>query len=269
MKISFCTIAFQRQKWGRDAAPERPLREILPLIAAAGYDGAELWWGHVSGLGATELAAVAGQLRDLRLAVPMIAPYFNFTTSDESAAESLTVARRAIAIARVLGGRGIRCFTGKTASRDATPEQWTRTVRCLQELADETRADGINWCFETHAWNLMDTVASSRRLVTEIGRPNVALNLQPGTFPDNWRSATRELAPLARHVHATNRAVEAKAACGLAAGVMDWQEILGVLRAAGYRDYISVEWFDPDQAEAVLERESRYLRSLQQSTGWM
>lgn len=262
MQISFCTIAFQQNKWGRDAATEKPLRDILPLIAAAGYDGAELWWGHVSHLTAAELADTARQLRDLRLAVPMIAPYFNFTTSDETAAESMATARQAIAMARQLGGRGIRCFTGKTASKDATPEQWTRTIRCLQTLADETKADGIRWCFETHSWNLMDTIPSSRRLITDIARDNVKLNLQPGTFPDDWLNATRELAPLAGHVHATNKRAGEKTSRGLAEGDMDWRQILALLRATGYRDYISVEWFDVNQAEVALTREANYLRQL-------
>jgi sugar phosphate isomerase/epimerase len=262
MKISFCTIAFQKNKWGKEIHAEKPLRDILPLIATAGYDGAELWWGHISELSANELADTARQLRDLQLAVPMISPYFNFTTSDESAAESLVAARQAIAIARQLDARAIRCFTGRTASKDATPEQWARTVRCLQTLADETKADGIRWCFETHDWNLMDTIPSTRRLVESIGRDNVRLILQPSTFHDDWFNATRELAPLARHVHATNIRANEKTSRGLEDGDMDWRQIIASLNAAGYQDYISVEWFDTEQVVVALQREAKYLRQL-------
>jgi sugar phosphate isomerase/epimerase len=174
----------------------------------------------------------------------------------------MTTARQAIDIARHLGGRGIRCFTGKTASKDATPVQWNRTVRCLQTLADETKTDGISWCFETHSWNLMDTIPAARKLVEDIGRENVKLILQPGTFPDHWLQATRELAPLTRHVHATNKAKDRNEGCGLEAGAMDWQQIIATLKSAGYGDFISVEWFNTEQAEVALQRESRFLRQL-------
>lgn len=108
----------------------------------------------------------------------------------------------------------------------------------------------------------MDTIASSRKLIEDIARDNVKLILQPGTFPTDYLNATRELAPFARHVHVTNRRGDSKVACAFADGDMDWQQIVTLLRQAGFADYLSVEWFETAQVAAALPRESRFLREL-------
>ena len=41
-----------------------------------------------------------------------------------------------------LGAHNIRIFTGNHRSADATPEQWARATRCLQELCDAAAEHG-------------------------------------------------------------------------------------------------------------------------------
>ena len=50
LQSSFCTIAFQEKKWGKDVSVERPLFDILPLLAEAGYHAAEIWAPHAMDL---------------------------------------------------------------------------------------------------------------------------------------------------------------------------------------------------------------------------
>jgi sugar phosphate isomerase/epimerase len=259
MKISFCSIGFQKHKWSSPLTIEQPLREILPAIAAAGCDGVEIWEPHLRFLDATELAEIARQLADLRLEVAMISPYFNFTTSDETAAQSLADARRVLAQARQLGGRAIRVFTGKTASKDATPAQWQRTTTSLQQLADESLADGIQWVAEIHAWNLMDTVESTQRLLAEVDRPNFGIIYHPSNLKPDYLGAIAQFGPAIRHVHATN--ARDKQAGPLAEGELDYRQIIPQLKSCGYLGYLSIEWFGADPA-LVAQRETAYLRSL-------
>ncbi len=255
IRISFCTIAFQDNKWGPGRVVEKPLRDILPAIAAAGYDAAELWGPHVMDLRETELDDVAALLAEAALAAAMVSPYFDFTTSAETAARSGRDGLRAIEIARRLGAAGIRCFTGRAGSAEASPEQWDRAVGGLRQLADAAGAHGIFLACETHRNNLMDTVDSSVELIERVERPNVGLIFQPGTFQDDYLHAADRLAPLARHVHAGN------AGRALADGPMDYREIVAALRRAAFDGCISVEWMGPDPP-AAAEREARYLREL-------
>jgi sugar phosphate isomerase/epimerase len=259
MKLSFCTIAFQKNKWGQDRTLETPLPAILPVLAAAGYDGVEIWEPHVHDFRDAALDDLRRQLADLRLAVPMLSPYFDFTTSEETAAQSLADARRALVVARRIGATGIRCFTGKTASQDATPEQWARAARCLQTLADESAADGIAWVLEIHSWNLMDTIAGTQRLLRETDRKNVGIIYHPGNLLPDYIGAIDVLAPAIKHVHAHNRR-DGKGS-GLAEGELDYRQIIPRLRQVGYTGYLSVEWFG-DDAPGVARKEAVYLRSL-------
>jgi len=257
MKISFCTIAFQKNKWGADRRAEKPLCDILPLLADCRYDGVEILDLHVRDQGPAELAATRRQLDELGLRAAMIAPYLNFASSDEHAARSLAEARQLRAIAGALGAAGIRVFTGgNIGSAQATPEQWQRVVHCLQTLADEAP---LNWVLEIHARNLMDTLDSTLRLLDDIRRPNVGVIYHPSNLGPSYLEAIDALGGHIRHVHATNS--RDGQPTGLADGALDYRQISERLRRVGYAGYLSVEWLR-DDAATVARREAEYLRSL-------
>ncbi len=258
IRTSFCTIAFQDNKWGKDRSVEMPLEDILPVLGRAGYDAVEIWWPHLEdALTCGDASAVAGQLAGETLAVSLVSPYFDFTTSDASAAESIELAGEVAAAARALGGRGVRCFTGKVGSAEATEDQWTRCVESLQRLADSAR--DLLWLLETHPRNLMDTVDATRTLLQRIGRENVGIIYQPSTFGDRYMQALDDLAPWIRHVHATNKSQGRRSL--LADGDMDWPAILDGLRAIDFDGCVCVEWMGDDPA-TVAATEADYLRKL-------
>jgi sugar phosphate isomerase/epimerase len=259
MKLSFCTIGFQKRKWGSDIVVEIPLPEILTELAAAGYDGAEIWAPHLAALSDAALGEVRAQLVDLGLAVPMISPYFNFTESEESTAQQMASARRWLAVARRIGARGIRCFTGYTGSADATPEQWARAARCLRELATEAAGDGIVMAVELHSRNLMDTLEGTHRLLGEVNHPNLGVIYHTGNFHDQHPDALERLFPVICHIHAINK--RNGKACGLAEGEIDYPQFIAALRKGGYKGFLSVEWFGDDPS-GVARREVAYLRGL-------
>ncbi|MFP4052896.1 MAG: sugar phosphate isomerase/epimerase family protein [Phycisphaerae bacterium] len=257
IRISYCTIAFQKNKWGKDRLVEKPIEEIWPIVADAGYDGIEIWYPHVEMLDGGALGELAGQLEKAGLEVAMLSPYFDFTSSEESVTASIQRGGEAIAAARTLGARGIRCFTGKVGSADADEAQWHRAICALQTLADQ--APDLLWALETHPHNLMDTLQASLNLIRRVDRPNVVFIFQPSTFADEPIEALKQLAPWTRHVHATN--LRDKQRTLLAEGEMDWPAIVQGLRDRGVEGYISVEWMGDEPAE-VARTEATYLRSL-------
>lgn len=260
MQLCFCSIAFQRDKWGAQRVVERAIETIIPLLPTAGFDGVELWYTHIEKHDFAQRAALVAQLRQLRLTVPMVSSYYDFTGSAATARESLAHGRQVLSVARELGAGALRIFTGKVGSLEATAEQWQTTVAALQELADEARVWGIKLAAETHPRNLMDTVPASLELVTRVNRPNFALIYQPSTFRTDYLGALARLWPHIMHVHATNLGVDGKIAA-LADGVMKYHEILAQLQRCGFKDYLSVEWMGTEPETAVT-REGGYLRRL-------
>jgi 3-dehydroshikimate dehydratase len=260
MHLCFCSIAFQRDKWGAQRVIERAIETILPLLPAAGYDGVELWYTHIEKHDAGQRTALVTQLRQLRLTVPMLSSYYDFTGSAQLARDSLAHGREVLTVARELGVGAVRIFTGKVGSAEANAEQWQWTVDALQELADEAGRWGINLAAETHPRNLMDTVPASLELVTRVNRPNFGLIYQPSTFRTDYLGALAQLWPHVLHVHATNMGADGKGTA-LAEGEMKYPEILGQLRRYGFQGYLSVEWMGAEP-ELVVQREGAYLRRL-------
>lgn len=259
IRLSFCTIAFQANKWGRDRRVETPLEDILPILAEAGYDAAELWGPHVGELSDENLDAVREQMERLGLAAALVSPYFDFTTSEERAAASIELGRETIEQARRLGARGVRCFTGKTGSDEATEAQWARAVDALRTLADAA-GDDLLLVLETHGHNLMDTVDSSLELLGRADRGNVGLIYQPTTFgPDGCLDAMERLGPHIRHVHASNRRDGQRAF--LDEGDIDYGKVFAGLERLGFDGYVSVEWMGDDPA-GTARREAQCLRRL-------
>jgi sugar phosphate isomerase/epimerase len=259
MKTSFCSIAFQQNKWGANIAVEVPLPEILPALAGAGYDGVEIWAPHVMSMSDAALDDLRRQLDDLRLTVPMLSPYFNFTLSDESATQSLAHAQHCLRVARRITAIRVRCFTGNTGSADARPDHWSRAVTSLRTLADEAAADGIGLALEIHSRNLMDTLESTLRLLREIDRANVGLIYHAGNFLATHTDAIALLGSAITHVHARNELD--KKACSLADGDVDYTSMIAQLRQAGFDGYLSVEWMGADPM-GVARREAKFLRGL-------
>ncbi|MFP4355835.1 MAG: sugar phosphate isomerase/epimerase family protein [Phycisphaerae bacterium] len=257
LQSSFCTIAFQDKKWAKDVRVERPLFDILPTLAEAGYDAAEIWAPHAMQLEPEQLVRTRGQMDQLGIGASLISPYFDFTTSSQTARDSLGTGRRCVEIATVLGASGIRCFTGKVGSAEATERQWDLAVANLQKLAALAEPAGLFLACETHSRNLMDTPESAKDLMQRVDRPNVGLIFQPGTFgPETCYDALDMLWPWTRHVHANNRKGDQPAL--LADGDIDYRRIFQQLRQAGVDGYVSIEWMG-DDVEQVARAEAAWL----------
>ena len=99
--VCFCSIAFR----------DRPLAEIIPLLAAAGYDGVEIWANHLDGKSDAELDDLRRLASDHGVRPTVLAPYFWLTRDlPELLEESFRIAERSVAQARRLGVSRIRTF---------------------------------------------------------------------------------------------------------------------------------------------------------------
>ena len=228
MKTSYCCNVFKFED----------LQRGLGYIAGLGYDGTEFWEKHLSLLKVDELAA---QLKQIKLQVAQVCPYFNFTGTPEQWAASIKIAETYINYSRLLGKPLIRVFTGEVGSAAATPEQYQAGVRGLRTVCEMAAPEGIGFALETHQGSLMDSLEATRRLLDDVGMDNLGVNYQPGPGMGDWRAWVEQLGHRIVHLHCHNYGPDGKMAF-LDRGVWyNFAEFVDALAKKGYRGYLSVE----------------------------
>jgi len=263
-RIAYC--------YPQDMDPEFP--GCLKRLAGLGIEGMEFWDATIRKHGARELKD-ACDLGGLQVA--QVCPYFNFVDSEETYAETMKLADEYLELGKIMDARLARVFTGKpwggptVGPDEATPEQWERAVKGLQTICDlYAKKSGPRLCLECHAGSLMETTESTLRLLADVGRENLLVNLQlplggKGGPEDEWETV-KALAPVTDHMHIHNYPKDgSKGICSLRDGRIDYSAILQYLVAHGFNGYVSLEhvtaYVDGDMWE-VAEREARYLGEL-------
>jgi len=245
MNIAMCTIA-----WKPTA-----IETVLPIIAAAGYDGAELWGPHLDRFVSEHdsLDPLVEQLAKLGLRVPMVSAYFDLVNEPD---EGLAVAMRHVHYALRLGAPFVRVFTGGGSSA-AEPTVWDAVADVLAEICTLAAPYGVDLALETHQGHLHDSTSGTLRLLQMIKAPNLGVNLDIYNLfaiGEDPLAALEQLAPWLRIVHLKNarRLAGESQPCGIAEGDLDYCPFLRALRERGYDGYLSVEWFGPEPERAAV-----------------
>jgi len=257
IKIGYCSIGMREEK----------IEDIIPRLAALGYEGIELWYPHVEDYEKRrgELESLKKLLDEQGLAVIMVVPYFNLTGSKEEREESYKTAGEAVRYAKIFRTPFVRAFVGGPASGKAGQEEWERAVKGLQRICDLDRE--IHFLLETHDHQLQDTVATTLKLLRKTGRDNLGVNLDIFNLfmmGEDPVAALKFLHPAVKNVHVKNRNRQAGGnweTAFLKDGDLDYQPFFRALQSMGYNGFVSLEWFGPSPLPAA-EKEYHYLKAL-------
>jgi sugar phosphate isomerase/epimerase len=173
-------------------------------------------------------------------------------------ADQPRLAARAFEIAARTGARIIRVFS---YWRTVRPEAcFDRIVEALRGLAEQAAAHGVTIGLENeHACNI-GTGAEAAKALAAVDHPNLKLVWDPANavvagekpVPDGF-----SLLPAGRivHVHAKDCVMEGHKPnwCELGDGVVGWTEQMGLLVAAGYQGWVSLETHWPGPGGNKLE----------------
>ncbi len=273
MKFSFCTIAWRNSKM--------TIEEMIYIVGMLGYDGIEIWREHLKGY-ETALDSLGEQLNHFNLEVPMISPYFDFTSTKSKWDKSVILGEQSLQLAKVMNCSLIRCFTGQVGSDFVTEKQRNACVDALQILADKGRDLGIKLAIETHIDTLADKVHSTKQLIEDINRENVGINLDIFNLYENENGMSimemiNELYPMTIHVHAKNaeknvgrispfnfvmqKGRRVGGIRNLNEGDLNYDKIIFDLLKRDYSSYFSVECFETMRNPIrVAKDEIEYLR---------
>ncbi|OKK20066.1 sugar phosphate isomerase [Streptomyces sp. CB02488] len=241
--LGLCSVTFRRL----------PAAEVARRAAEAGLEVIE--WGadvHAPAARPDTVRAVREATERYGMACCSYGSYFRATPDELSGFPA--VARAAV----LLGAPRIRVWAGAAGSRSALPGERQETVRCLREAARIAADHGLLLAPEFHGGTLTDTVASTARLLDEVGADNVRTYWQPplDASDEEALAGLAELAERVCAVHAfswwpgNNR-------LPLADRTRLWADVLGLLDG---RDVQALLEFVPGDDPEVLAREAATLR---------
>lgn len=253
MKTGLCTIAFR----------DRPFEAVLDLAAEAGFDGVEPWGkpDHTpEPFDPDRVKAQAEAVVARNLEVSQYGSYANPT--DDGFEQQMT---EALAAAELYGTDKIRVWVGSCGSADAEDEQWDRAIAGFVTFCDRAADAGVQLVVEMHNNRLSDTVDGCLRLIEGVSRDNFRMNFQPmfTDTPEQTLDAAQLIAPFVTTVHAQNYVSVGKNTRSLISdGLIDYDTVVGILRAVGFDGYLEVEFVKEDDPEAALKADADYLRKL-------
>lgn len=254
---------------------EQQLDELLPHIAAAGFDGIEPTFNpgaYPSPEGyhrqAPELRrrceALGLQVHGLRAGR---FPWANIPSPDErDRAAAIEHIRRALECVSIMGGDVLLVVPGQARPEVSYAEHWRRVVEFARAAGELAAARGVTIGLENVEARFPLSVRDWKDLLLEIDHPQVRMYLDVGNvtwlglgFPEQW---IRELGTLVCRLHFKD-ATFGGALRNLLAGDVNWSAVAAALRETRYAGWISVEpeWYRHAPAR-LAERLSRDLDAI-------
>jgi len=199
------------------------------------------------------------ELRDAaarhRLEIVNIAFMNNFGLADETRRRAEAEHTAAwMEVSQALGSRFLRTFAGWPEGNRA--ERWPDMIAALRAVASRAEQAGVRLVLENHDHGgFVQTADDVAEILGGVRSPALGLLLDTGNYLDGLPSVARTAA-LAWHVHAKFTRVGPD---GRDARV-DHEAVIGLLRAAAYQGYISVEYEGEEASTAAVPRALAGLR---------
>lgn len=157
-------------------------------------------------------------------------------------------------VADKLGATHIRVFGGAVPKGTTEAQAIAWAVEVLKRCADYSGLKGILIGVEDDG-GLTTTAEPTVEIVRQTDSPWAGINLDTGNFPKNGYSQVAMCIPYATSVHfkekiANENGVKEKA---------DWDRLIGMFAATGYRGYLSLEYENGD-AETEVPKLAAALR---------
>jgi sugar phosphate isomerase/epimerase len=234
----------------------RPHRAVLELVAALGVEGVDVFLAgnrsivrpeDVRGDVAGAAAAIRGDLAAVGLTVSdvFVLPWTDLETmapNHPDAAErerSRELFGDMLELAARLEAPGLTILPGIDWPGD--PASFDRAVEELGWRAGQARRAGLRFSVEPHVGSVVATPALARRLAE--AAPGVEMTLDYSHFVRQGLAEEEAdvLIPFTRHVHVRGASAQ-RVQESIRENTLDFERIVGALRAGGYDGYLTLEY---------------------------
>lgn len=266
IKLATSSYSFHRFGEGPEGDDKPSLRTMIERCAELGLDGIELLGVHIEDTSPEELSALRGFAAQKGVAIVAISAHHNFVNPDPvKRRDALDVLTKWVDVAHDLGAVAVRAFGGRWATRPVFAD-YMAAGGYEPPLEGYTDDDGFAWnaeafkvasyyagrkgvflALENH-WGFTGTAAGVKRILRDVDSPWLKVVLDTGNFnysPDQYAEMA-ELVPHAIMVHA-----KTYFGGGLYySASLDYRRIGRMLKDAGFRGYVSIEFegkAHPDQ----------------------
>ena len=241
------------------------MEQAVRDIAAAGYQGTEMFDGNVAGYAdrPDELRALLAET-----GVELVSVYTgaNFIYAD-ILPDELHRVERAAELAATFGAGRLVVGGGARRAAGTTDQDYDRLADALDRVTDIAGGHGLEASYHPHLTTIVESPDELERLLprTRIGFcPDTAHLAAGGGDP---AALIRRYPDRVRHVHLKDLRQDPLEFLPLGHGVLDFTDILQAVREAGYDSWLLVELdaYDGDPREAA-EISKAYLDKLLDNT---
>lgn len=251
MKLATCAYSY------RDLLTKgkMTLLEFLDTAADLGFDGVEWTSYYFPETTKQYLTQIKRETFVRGLDISGTATGGNFTDADPAKRKKqIENVKSWIEKSAWLGSSVLRVFAGgcPEGTKREVAEGWVRDG--LAECAKLGEKEGVILALENHG-GLTADADGTLALVTPLDSPWIRLNLDFGNFTGDIYSQYAQCAPYAATTH-----TKVTVRQGDKREKVDYRKVVRIMRDAGYRGYISIEYEEPEPPVDGVDRFAAYLR---------
>ena len=271
--------------------PDLSLEEAASTLNSLGYDGVEwrvanlpkssperidYWRGNRATVDASRLLEEAQKIRRLSeengLAICALGTYLS--VDDAAGIEN------AMEAAKIMKCPQIRVSVPRyDGSRDYNA-LFKETVEKLKDVEGLAEEHEVKANIEIHMGTICPSASLAYRLVSNFDPEYIGVIFDPGNMVcegyENWQLGLELLGDYLAHVHVKNTKWQLESEegglkkwrpvmCGLDEGIVDWREVLTVLKKANYDGWLSFEDFSEGDTLTKLKRDLEFIKGLERS----
>ncbi|WP_166826887.1 sugar phosphate isomerase/epimerase family protein [Thalassoroseus pseudoceratinae] len=250
MKLSLAAYSFNRQLRKGGSDPQMTLSDFIDFCAELGLDGTELTSYYFPSKVTNEyLMMLKNRTFRQGLDISGTAIGNDFALPDgEARQKQLAMTRQWIDYAAAMGAPVIRIFAGKTPKGDNEAEAIKRCAAGINESLEYAAEKGVLLALENHG-GITATPKQMLSIIEQVDEsPWFGVNFDSGNFrtDDPYRDLAK-IAPLA--VNAQIKVMVAPNGGGKQPA--DLPRIISILKDAGYRGYVVLEFEEQNPREEI------------------
>ncbi|MCS7300888.1 MAG: sugar phosphate isomerase/epimerase [Fimbriimonadales bacterium] len=255
MRISCAAYSYREALTKRQMS----LSDFIRVCAELGLDGVELTGYYFPDTSRATLNALKRECFRYGLAIAGAATRNHFTQPDPDARKAeVESVKQWIDIAVALGAPMLRIFADRGIPQGVSEQQaydWSRA--CIEQTLPYAEAQGVVLALETH-WGLTADAERTLRFTRDLKSDYFGILLDGANTLDNHYEMIEKLAPHAVSVHAKTHSRNTKGEFF----ELDYERIFRILKAAGYRGYVAIEYEYIDPPAQAIPRFAKKLLAL-------